>query len=92
MQGLVNNVYIMFVVKDMYIEYIITNYPIHIRLYNISDITCVSFQSPYNSVSYSIIGDDAAPGLFTISPSSGMISYLTNANVGIDSTSFYRVC
>ena len=50
------------------------------------------FQAPYNTVTYSIIGDDAAPSQFTISPSSGMISYRTDGSVNTDNTANYRVC
>lgn len=31
-------------------------------------------QSPFNIITYSIIGDDRAPNLFSINPSSGIIS------------------
>ena len=53
-------------------------------------LLCV-FQPPYNTVTYSIIGDDSAPSQFTISPSSGMISYRIDGSVFQDSTANYRV-
>ncbi|KAH3873302.1 hypothetical protein DPMN_036534 [Dreissena polymorpha] len=50
------------------------------------------FQAPYNTVRYSIIGDDIAPSLFAINPSTGMISYASNSNINLDGSSQYRVC
>ena len=35
---------------------------------------CVSFQSPFNKISYSIIGDDLAPHYFKINPKDGKIT------------------
>ncbi|WAQ95445.1 FAT4-like protein [Mya arenaria] len=60
---------------------------------NIIRVTANDLDSvtPFNQVTYSIIGDDNAPTLFTINPSSGQISYATNTNVNLDSTSIYRV-
>lgn len=50
----------------------------------------VSLQSPFNVVTYSIIGDDQAPTLFNINPSTGFISM--SSGINNDGTSFYQVC
>jgi len=51
----------------------------------------ILFQAPFNRVSYSIIGDDNAPSLFQIDSNTGQITYATNTNINLDSTSIYRV-
>ena len=46
-------------------------------------------QAPYNTVTYSIIGDDDAPNYFSINPASGVISVVRALTD--DSASSYRV-
>ena len=46
-------------------------------------------QAPYGTVSYSIIGDDAAPGLFFIDSASGRINI--QQSFSTDSADQYRV-
>ena len=46
-------------------------------------------QAPYNTVTYSIIGDDEAPNYFSINPASGVISVVRALTD--DSASSYRV-
>ncbi|XP_076458558.1 cadherin EGF LAG seven-pass G-type receptor 1-like [Babylonia areolata] len=46
-------------------------------------------QAPYNTVTYSVIGDDVAPSFFAVNPSTGVVS-VTRSLLG-DSTSSYRV-
>ena len=52
---------------------------------------CLPFtQAPYNTVTYSIIGDDQAPSLFIINSASGLISTSTRG-LASDNSLVYRV-
>lgn len=63
-------------------------------LMKIIDKSCIDivsmFQNPFNSVSYSIIGDDQAQNRFFINPSSGIIT-TSGQSLTNDVNSFYTV-
>ena len=47
-------------------------------------------QAPFNEITYQLIGDDSAPGVFRIDESSGIIT--VSNNLENDGTREYKVC
>lgn len=53
------------------------------------DVSRAVLQAPFNTVQYSIIGDDSSPAFFTINPTTGTI--ILSQSVAGDPTDRYNV-
>ena len=49
----------------------------------------ISFQSPFNEITYDMIGDDATPTYFSVDSATGLISLRDNTNLEFDSTTLF---
>ena len=49
----------------------------------------VNFQSPFNVITYDMIGDDATPTYFFVNASTGLISLRANTNLEFDGTTVF---
>lgn len=90
---LVVNCYLMtctcFSWEKRFVSHITYSIYLFIIMFN-SDIIIIHFQSPHNTVTYSIIGDGTAQTLFSINPATGLITTrqsLQNNNVERSSVS-----
>ncbi|XP_046579033.1 protocadherin Fat 4-like [Haliotis rubra] len=75
-------------VSEPYTIDLTSNTPVSTSLVQVA-ATDADVQDPYNRIRFTIIGDDAAPSLFTIDGATGVIRL--NSNINTDSSSIYKI-